>query len=830
MLLETSVFDNIVKFITDTGKKIGFNWLAVIAFSLLLVTIIISFIATMFSIEAKTAKAVQRINLYLEKNPYISDENLVEFNTLMKKIPAPMRVQWQQYMVGRNQKPSTYFNEENCIEKPFRSSSYSSHVVAVEVITICIAILAFVFSCGSLADSSLLLSSVLLQSALISGFALVLGALYVLFLKSRRNALLYDLYYNFTNFKNYIDRAVTTLPDYVDYEILFTKKEINEGIPVLQEYLKQRAEYEQEQIKKAKESQVEHEQYDFSAIGVDGSVIMEKVMRECEYMLGNKKRVLQEISELQSTLDSYERAYDDKNKNTQRKLRDIQESLDRLREKLSTTTNMIVGNDLRKQRENEIEKQRQAEKEADEDTAKYEKNKADVTAQIEAKKAEIEEYRKNAQDVLIAEFKAYSDKVYATLKDETAQQFQTELDTANSSIAELQEQLEEKERALVEKNTMLSEMGESVQQANKEPAEQTVQDVEQPEESNQDSSEQSELQLAYNNAQMVIEDKSHTIDELQAELEDSKANLDETNKKLAVLNDQIAQKEAKIEKLQIELEAAKEKAVSGEGIAEMQEQLDQANKDLDDLRAQVEMKDIEISAQKTEIEESKSRIAELESQPEQIKYLDAQGRELFKDENGKLYRKKHIDREYLEDTEKYQEEKPSQTANVDKTQETSADELAKQNETLSKQLQSTQEILKAIVAGNTTNQPTVEKPAVTEKASTKRATRAKRATAKKSTKKSTKTKKSPSKKLEKKPANKVTNKKAISKPAKKSKTSSPSLVEEKTSEGETKQNQQPQNEQDASKMTVADLSLEQFNEQLKSAISDIAANDKKDKN
>ena len=84
MILETSVFDNFIDFITNAAKQIGFNWIAVIAFMLLLITIIVSFVWTMFSIDVKTSKAVQQVNLYLEKNPYINEENLVEFNKLMK--------------------------------------------------------------------------------------------------------------------------------------------------------------------------------------------------------------------------------------------------------------------------------------------------------------------------------------------------------------------------------------------------------------------------------------------------------------------------------------------------------------------------------------------------------------------------------------------------------------------------------------------------------------------------------------------------------------------------------------------------------------------------
>ena len=500
MVLETSVFEDIVNFISNTAKVVGFNWIAIIAFSLLLLTIVISFVCTMFSIDSKTSKAVQKINLYLENNPYVNEDNLVEFNKLMKSIPAPMRAQWQQYMIGRNKKPSEYFTDENCIDKPFKASSYASHVMAVKVLVVCISVFAFIFCAGALGD--LRLAQVLLQASLISAMIATLGALYILFLKSRRNSMLYSLYYNFTNLKNYLDRAVTTLPDYVDYEILFTKKEIAGGIPVLQEYLRQRAEYEQQQIEHAKASQVDHEQYDFSQLGVDASIIMEKAMRECEYMIGNKKRILSEIMELQSNLESYERTYDEKFKGTQRKLRDIQESLDRLKEKLQTTTNMIVGNDLRKQRENEIEKQRQIEKESAEDTRKFEASKKEIMEQIAGKRAEIEEFRKNAEAVLTDEFKAYSTKIYEKLKQIADEQVKDELDNAHQNIQSLQEELENKEKVLVEKTAILNEQ----------------MDIEDYAKELQDSYE--ELRVAYEGVQKDLNQKEEELEEMQLKMQE----------------------------------------------------------------------------------------------------------------------------------------------------------------------------------------------------------------------------------------------------------------------------------------------------------------------
>jgi len=124
---------------------------------------------------------------------------------------------------------------------------------------------------------------------------------------------------------------------------------------------------------------------------------------------------------------------------------------------LQATTNMIVGNDLRKQRENEIQKQRQIENESAEDTQKYEASKKELTAQIDAKKAEIEEFRKNAEAVLTAEFKTYSNKIYEDLKRIADDQVRGDLEAAQQNAYALQEELETKERVIAEQTVLLNE-------------------------------------------------------------------------------------------------------------------------------------------------------------------------------------------------------------------------------------------------------------------------------------------------------------------------------------------------------------------------------------
>ena len=458
MLLD--ILETIIDALTRWSNGVGLGLIVAISLGLVLITIVISFVATQASIERKTTKAVAKVNRYLEKHPFITDENLVEFNNLMKHIPNQMRAQWQQYMVNREKKPSDYLTDNDCIEKPFKASAYNSHIIAVRTFTVIIAVLSFVFCLAFYTKSSTDTAfsyQAFLTSLLVSAADVVIGEVYLFFLKARRNSLISELYASFNNFRKSLDRAVTSMPEYVDYEILFKRKEITAGIPVLQEYLEKRARYEQEQIRKAKESEVVHENYDFSALGINGSLVMERAMRECEYFLGNKKRILAEISEIESARDMLDKNYDEKNKTSQRKMRDIKESLDRLKEKLDATTNLIVGNDLRKQRENEIQKQRQLEKEFDEDNRKYEEEKSRLSSQVESKKEEIEGFRKSIEVALNNEFMTYADKIYKQLENQIVTEQKNHMDSLNAEIVSLQQTLEDKDRIIVEKNTVVGE-------------------------------------------------------------------------------------------------------------------------------------------------------------------------------------------------------------------------------------------------------------------------------------------------------------------------------------------------------------------------------------
>ena len=859
------IFTTIVEAIGTASSALGLGWIVVIGLSLLLLAMIISFICTQFSIELRMARAVVRINKYLEANPFITEENLVEFNKLMKRIPEPLRIRWQQYMVNRDKKPSEFFSVENCIDRPFRASAYASHLIAVRVSVICIALLSFAFGLSYYANGATdtvfsfqnILSALLLPSVVV-----LIGEIYLFFLKARRNSNLSNLFYEFDMFQKYIDRASTTLPEYVDYEILFTRKEITSGIPVLQEYLQKRALYEQEQIQKAKESQVVHEFYDFSALGINGSLVMERAMRECEYFIGNKRRILTEISELESSRDMLDKSYDDKNKNSQRKLRDIQESLDRLKEKLDNTTNLIVGNDLRKQRENEIQKLRQLEKEVDEDNKKYEAEKKVVNDQIEAKRAEIEEFRKGAENSLNGEFKTYADKIYAELKAIVDGQSKELIDGMNADKEKLQQELEERDRIIVEKNALYDEKLEAIDTYTKD-----------LEEKNKIIEENDLIVKDYEHLKREVELKDAEIKNKTKQIENQREYIKELKHKKNFPGDTIfvdelnqlyyidsngnrnyieqskkKEEDKKDEKLADE-QVAEEKKEANEGGQNINFDFEQENTLVSQIDEAVGVKEEPIPQENLEElksrfhkpvydfkwENSNSQMAGLELEQEELDKQQKENQEAKQNKpEVKPVEEKDAESEEKAEAEKINEEpeeleilekqpeiekleQEDEIDKLDKMIEEQNEKLEKQNQDLSKQLEDTKrvaeeepkkEVKKAPVKKQAAKKVEVKKPAPKKVQGKKPVKEAKKQPIKKPVSKRPVEKKVESKKpVQKKPVNKKT---IAEKPQKKV---APKKLPAK---------QMPKPEQKKqNNMAVGDIGLANFNRQLKNMLDDI---------
>ena len=116
----------------------------IIFIGLMLFACIILFILIGTSYERRILKSVNKINNYFLSKPFITEENLVEFNLKMKKVPRVLRNAWQIYMLNREDSPTTYINVTTCIDKPLRTSSIEKNMNIFSIITMFITFFAFV--------------------------------------------------------------------------------------------------------------------------------------------------------------------------------------------------------------------------------------------------------------------------------------------------------------------------------------------------------------------------------------------------------------------------------------------------------------------------------------------------------------------------------------------------------------------------------------------------------------------------------------------------------------------------------------------------------------
>ena len=134
-----NAFSDLVTSIVDI------NVIFYVGIGFLLLMSIFFFVRARTSYEYKLEKASDRLNDWLFKHQNITEQNLVEFNNIMKekRTPKILRKYWQQYMLYRDKAPSEYMSTYNCIDKPLKTSSFTSNIKNFTMIYIVTAVVTF---------------------------------------------------------------------------------------------------------------------------------------------------------------------------------------------------------------------------------------------------------------------------------------------------------------------------------------------------------------------------------------------------------------------------------------------------------------------------------------------------------------------------------------------------------------------------------------------------------------------------------------------------------------------------------------------------------------
>ena len=451
-------------FFASLATSISYDIIFYAALAVEVFIILIFAIKSRYAYEIRMTKALDKINRWLFHYKTITKDNVKEFTNLMKKAPKRLTYNWQQYILYRDKAPSEYMSIDNIIDKPLRTSSYNLNVRNMNIITM---VWAFVVVIATFAynnaNDSILTATIVLSTFVIPLLMSVVLVLVNIIFSAKKASNLDELYQNLHLFNRFVDNACTELPKYIDYSLLFTNQEIERGIPELREYYENRARKEKEEFEKAREAEEELEQYDFSAVGIDGSNILERALKECEIFLNKKAKILTSIAERESSLESLKKSFDNIQKEFQKKMQVSKENIDRLRQQQEETTSRIEGNFLRRQMESTIAKQEGEEAEYENQKRNYLAQKAEYEEQIKAFTVELDKLREDVTVAMESEYETFYEKLFKAsvvdAENKVREKFDNMRDERDTYEEELTDSQTKLKRLIDENETLRNKLG-----------------------------------------------------------------------------------------------------------------------------------------------------------------------------------------------------------------------------------------------------------------------------------------------------------------------------------------------------------------------------------
>lgn len=459
------IFDKVFNFFGDL-QKYDFNCQRIFLFGaiLFLLSVVAVIISTSHAYEARLIKAIDMFNYYFIDNPQIDENNLLAFNEKMKsrKVPKQLRKHWQQFVLYREHNASYYMSFDNCVSNPIKNSTFKRDISTLNIVCyiICsISILLNLFCTMQKTTDDLFWHEILMGPILI----LVVNFIVTIFLQVRHNAIVSDLYQNYQYFEVNIDKATQTLPEYVDYELLFDKNEIKKGIPILYTYLQKRAEEEKRELERARLKNIEHEKYNFEDAGVDGSLVLERAMQEAENYIAERKKFNQDIEQINSDISQEDLNYREITKEYNRQMQVSKETFANFKSQMENVSSTIEANYLKKQQQQELDRQRNLERDFDTATEKHKKVIESFHQELESVDKFREQSRNTLEKAMMSEFETYSEKVFQKVKVMVEEKQKEKFDELKKEIQQLEEKIVGKNKELETIYGQNSELNEKLQ-------------------------------------------------------------------------------------------------------------------------------------------------------------------------------------------------------------------------------------------------------------------------------------------------------------------------------------------------------------------------------
>lgn len=445
-----NLFDSIMNVFQQIGQfagslSSGLQYVLFISLAALVIGIVTCCVFISRTYESRLLRSVSGFNRYFKKNPFINEDNLVEVNNKFKQVPKILRYSWQEYMLNRDRQPSEYINSVTCIDQPTRSSSYKTISNVVMFITVMVASLTMLFNLAFVFTSpveKLDTFTGFFQVLLFPLLYIFVGLFVTVVLKLMESSRFADLYYEFHEFERYLNKACSTMPSFVDYEVLFTPREIKEAIPVLQEYLEKRALQEQKEAEEMELNANHFEDFDFNPVGVESALLLDRAMLEGEKYFNFKRGLTERINSKEQEMFNFQKKFDEVTKDYERKSQAVRENMASLTEQLNATSVKIEANYLKKRLNEETQKQQQLEKDYEYSQVTFTKQQQEMEQEIAQLSAEIKEKKLQVEENMMSECRTYSNKVWGQINKELQAQQEPIIKEKEEKAKILQEEID----------------------------------------------------------------------------------------------------------------------------------------------------------------------------------------------------------------------------------------------------------------------------------------------------------------------------------------------------------------------------------------------------
>ncbi len=365
-------------------------------------------IKSAFSYEARLKRSLDKLNKWLFKNKKIDSNNIKDFTNIVKKGPKRLVYFWQQYILYRDGEPSKYLSEENLIEKPLKTSAWVSNIRNLGILTGIWAVISLMLGLSSQITFDL---PSIVMALIFPALVAILGVVAIIALKAKRVSNLDDIYHIYHIFIRFLTNACVDLTPYLDFNLLFTEKELENGSPQLREYYEARARKIKEEFENAQKNDTPIENYKFENVGVDGTLLLNRAMKESEVYISKKNQTLSQIAQIEAQKDALRRNYENVQMDLQRKIQASKENIQKLIEQQAATTSRIEVGLLRQQQEKEVNKRASLQKDYDQEEKRYLSSKDELDKEIQELNKILDEGLDDVQKGMSAEYQTFFEKV-----------------------------------------------------------------------------------------------------------------------------------------------------------------------------------------------------------------------------------------------------------------------------------------------------------------------------------------------------------------------------------------------------------------------------------